>query len=134
MVVRIANDPGADGAGGVLVSVSDTGIGIPAEKRQMIFQSFTQADASTTRRYGGTGLGLTISKRLVELMGGRIWLESTEGQGSTFHFTARFGIPEEPVHAAERRPDLRGLRTLVVDDNATNRLVLRATLGAWAFR
>ena len=130
VVVRVANDPGADAPGGVLVSVSDTGI--PAEKREMIFQSFTQADASTTRRYGGTGLGLTISKRLVELMGGRVWVESTVGQGSTFHFTARFGIPEQPaLLPAARQPDLHGLRTLVVDDNATNRLVLRATLAAW---
>ncbi len=132
VVVRVANNSGADAPGGVLVSVSDTGIGIPAEKREMIFQSFAQADASTTRRYGGTGLGLTISKRLVELMGGRIWVESTVGQGSTFHFTARFGIPEQPApQPAARRPDLHGLRTLVVDDNATNRLVLRATLAAW---
>ena len=132
VVVRVANDPGAGGPGGVLVSVSDTGIGIPPEKREMIFQSFTQGDASTTRTYGGTGLGLTISKRLVELMGGRIWVESTVGRGSTFHFTARFGIPEQPApQPAGRRPDLHGLKTLVVDDNATNRLVLRAMLGAW---
>jgi signal transduction histidine kinase/DNA-binding response OmpR family regulator len=132
VVVRVANDPGADGPGGVLVSVSDTGIGIPVERREMIFQSFTQGDPSMTRRYGGTGLGLTISKRLVELMGGRIWVESTVGQGSTFHFTARFGIPAALApQPAGRRPDLHGLRTLVVDDNATNRLVLRATLTAW---
>ena len=132
VVVRVANDSAADGPGGVLVSVSDTGIGIPAEKLEIIFQSFTQADASTTRTYGGTGLGLTISKRLVGLMGGRIWVESIVGQGSTFHFTARLGIPEQAAsHPAERQPDLHGLRTLVVDDNATNRLVLRAMLGAW---
>jgi signal transduction histidine kinase/DNA-binding response OmpR family regulator len=132
VVVRVVNDPRADALGGVLVSVSDTGIGIPAEKRETIFESFTQGDASTTRKYGGTGLGLTISKRLVELMGGRIWVESTPGQGSTFRFTARLGVPEEAQSpAAGRRPDLHGLRTLVVDDNATNRLVLRTTLASW---
>ncbi len=132
VVVRVTNDPESDGPGGVRVSVCDTGIGIPAETRELIFQSFAQGDASTTRRYGGTGLGLTISKRLVELMGGRIWVESTVGQGSTFHFTARFGILEQPgPPPAGRRPDFRGLRALVVDDNATNRLILRETLAAW---
>jgi PAS domain S-box-containing protein len=114
-------------------SVRDTGIGIPAEKQQTIFQPFEQVHASTTRRYGGTGLGLAISARLVELMGGRIWVESEPGQGATFHFTARLGRPEQSIVAA--RPDepapLNGLPVLVVDDNDTNRRILREMLSHW---
>jgi PAS domain S-box-containing protein len=112
------------------VRVQDTGIGIPADKRQQIFAAFAQADSSTTRRYGGTGLGLTISRQLVEMMGGRLWVESAAGVGSTFHFTVRLGRVPACAPAAEPS-QLRGLRVLVVDDNATNRRILHDQLRAW---
>ncbi|MBI3951884.1 MAG: response regulator, partial [Acidobacteria bacterium] len=116
----------------LLFSVTDTGIGIPADKLATIFESFTQLDSSTTRQYGGTGLGLAISKRLAELMGGRIWVESEVGRGSTFFFTARFELAAEPQPCAALPPlDLTGLKVLVVDDNATNRLILRKLLAGW---
>jgi PAS domain S-box-containing protein len=122
--------------------VRDTGVGIPPEKQTMIFESFTQADGSTTRKYGGTGLGLAISSELVDLMGGRIWVESPvnlpgiqAGSGSMFHFTARFGIPQDskeisPVETVM----LAGARVLVVDDNATNRRILEVNLTNWEMR
>jgi len=110
-------------------SVRDTGIGIPHDKLESIFNRFTQADSSTTRKYGGTGLGLTISRQLAELMGGRIWVESAVGRGSIFHFTARFQRQEHPEMPGRREEmDMAGLRILVVDDNATNRLILREAL------
>jgi signal transduction histidine kinase/CheY-like chemotaxis protein/HPt (histidine-containing phosphotransfer) domain-containing protein len=114
-------------------TVSDTGIGIPADKLDAIFNPFTQADGSTTRQFGGTGLGLTICARLVALMGGRIWVESRVGEGSTFHFTAKFGVPEESEEPAERRQpaDLQDMPVLVVDDNATNRKILVEILRGW---
>jgi PAS domain S-box-containing protein len=117
-------------------TVRDTGIGIPPDKQAVIFDSFAQADTSTTRRYGGTGLGLAISTRLVEMMGGRIWVESTPGVGSTFHFLARFGpAPEQAGTPAVPEPaELQGLPVLVVDDNATNRRILEEVLGQWAMR
>ncbi len=116
--------------------VRDTGIGIPTEKQALIFEAFNQADTSTTRQYGGTGLGLTISTRLVEMMGGRIWVESEVGQGSTFHFTARFGLAKAPrPDGGTRRPDsLHDLPVLVVDDNATNRTILHEMLSNWRLR
>ena len=119
---------------GLHFSVSDTGIGIPADKLEILFQSFTQVDASTTRVYGGTGLGLAISKNLVEMMGGRIWVESEQGVGTTFHFTIQ--VPEahisRTVRLHEHKPDLAGKRLLIVDDNATNRKILRVQAREWS--
>ncbi|MBI3929017.1 MAG: response regulator [Armatimonadetes bacterium] len=113
-------------------SVSDTGVGIPADRLESVFEAFTQADSSTTRKYGGTGLGLTISSHLVEMMGGTIRVESVEGQGSTFSFDIRCPVGDGEVPRQEcQMADLRGLRVLVVDDNATNRLILRDMLRSW---
>ncbi|MBV9612927.1 MAG: response regulator, partial [Acidobacteriaceae bacterium] len=116
--------------------VADTGVGIPAEKQAAIFAPFTQADTSTTRRYGGTGLGLSISARLVEMMGGRIWVESEPGQGSRFHFTAQFGVASRKLDPVRPTRDLslQGVRALVVDDNATNRRVLCDMLARWGMK
>ena len=115
--------------------VTDTGIGIAQDKQWDIFGAFVQADASTTRRYGGTGLGLTISAQLVEMMGGRIWIESELGKGSRFHFIARFAVDHDPAHAAAVSADaLHDLHVLIVDDNATNRLILSEMLAGWRMR
>jgi len=117
-------------------SVTDTGMGIPPEKQQRIFEAFAQADSSTTRKYGGTGLGLAICKQLAELMGGRIWVESKVGRGSTFHFTARFGLPKAAKGTAPEfaRVKLRNLPVLVVDDNATNRKILEQMIVNWRMK
>jgi len=114
-------------------TVSDTGIGIPAEKQAAIFEAFTQGDGSMSRTYGGTGLGLTISSRLVALMHGRIWVDSELGKGSRFHFTAHFGLQKAPARIAVPRDPitLRDMRVLVVDDNATNRQILLKMLTNW---
>jgi signal transduction histidine kinase/DNA-binding response OmpR family regulator len=111
--------------------VADTGIGIPADKQALIFESFAQADGSTTRKYGGTGLGLSIALQLIRMMNGRIWVESEPGQGSRFHFTARFGEGAAPLETEPPIVSLQGLRVLVVDDNATNRRILEEVLKHW---
>jgi two-component system, sensor histidine kinase and response regulator len=117
-------------------AVRDTGIGIPLEKQQIIFEAFTQTDSSTTRKYGGTGLGLAISSRLINKMGGKIWVESELGRGSTFHFTTRFRL--QKISARKYVPlgaeALRDLPVLVVDDNATNRRILQEMLLAWQMK
>ena len=134
VVLRVIRDPDVKEPGALRFMVSDTGIGIPAEKIKSVFERFVQADSSTTRKYGGTGLGLTISKRLVELMGGRIWVDSAEGQGSTFSFTARFPPQPHPNHDIVSEINLAGVKTLVADDNATNRLILKEALTSWGAR
>jgi PAS domain S-box-containing protein len=118
-------------------SVTDTGIGIPVEKQQRIFEAFAQADTSTTRKYGGTGLGLAISAQLCELMGGVMWVESEVGRGSTFHFTAHFGRTQAPVEEkiADAAPvKLLDLPVLVVDDNATSRQILDEMIANWRMK
>jgi two-component system sensor histidine kinase/response regulator len=115
-------------------TVADTGVGIPEDKRELIFKPFSQADTSTTRKYGGTGLGLTISTRLVKMMGGKIWVESEVGRGSQFHFTVRLGTVDAKgiKLATVAAPELfRDVKVLVVDDNRTNRRILEGMLRHW---
>ena len=117
------------------VSVTDTGPGIPRDKQALIFHAFSQADTSTARRFGGTGLGLTISSRLVALMGGRLWVESAPGQGTTFSFTAALKVHRRPLDPpGPRQVSLDGLPVLVVDDNATNLAILHEMLSRWRMR
>jgi signal transduction histidine kinase/DNA-binding response OmpR family regulator len=133
IVARVREESREDGRVTLHFVVADTGIGVPQDKQAMIFEAFTQADGSDTRRFGGTGLGLAIASQLVEMMGGRIWVESEPGRGSNFHFTARFGLAKNPREQPPL-PDsasLRDVRVLVVDDNATNRFILGELLTRW---
>jgi two-component system sensor histidine kinase/response regulator len=136
VVVTIEEESEAEDGIRLHFKVQDTGIGIPKEAQEKIFQSFSQADGSTTRKYGGTGLGLTISTKLVEQMDGRIWVESTVGQGSTFHFTVRLGIQKSPkeIVSQPRPEELRNISVLIVDDNSTNRRVLKTMLTQWGMK
>jgi signal transduction histidine kinase/CheY-like chemotaxis protein/HPt (histidine-containing phosphotransfer) domain-containing protein len=134
--VRAEQVADADGKLLIRFTVHDTGIGIPKEKQRAIFDAFTQADSSTTRRYGGTGLGLTISARLVTLMGGRIWVESEAGKGSAFHFDVRLerAVGSSIKPAMLPLAKLHNVAVLVVDDNSTNRRVFADTLRHWEAR
>jgi len=137
--VLVERDLEGGALGCLRFAISDTGIGIPTEKLGSIFQNFTQVDSSTTRKYGGTGLGLSISKQFVELMGGRIWVESEPGSGSTFYFTVRLGVAQQKpsqrpakaiaaVHAQAQAADLPPLRILLADDSEDNVFLIRAYL------
>jgi signal transduction histidine kinase/CheY-like chemotaxis protein len=134
VLVEVREDSRGDGCTMLHFQVSDTGIGIPADKHATIFEAFNQADGSTTRRFGGTGLGLTISSTLVHMMGGRIWVESEPDAGSVFHFTAAFDTT--PLLTAEpaSEPLLAELPVLIVDDNAINRRILHTQLTRWHTR
>jgi PAS domain S-box-containing protein len=129
VVVKVA----PNGEGQLHFSITDTGIGIPADKQDAIFAAFAQADGSTTRTHGGTGLGLSIASHLIHKMHGKIWIESKVGEGTTFHFTARLGVRDTPAPTVKHADpgDLEGLRALVVDDNAVNRRILREMLVNW---
>jgi signal transduction histidine kinase/CheY-like chemotaxis protein len=132
--VSVQTEAGGPKGPNLHFTVSDTGIGIPAEKHSLIFKAFSQADSSTTRKYGGTGLGLTISTRLVDMMGGKMWVESEVGKGSRFHFTLRLP-PVEARHAQtpseHSLQTLRGVKVLVVDDNVSNRRIMHGILSRW---
>jgi two-component system, sensor histidine kinase and response regulator len=132
VTLEVTNDGAQRVPGAIHFAVTDTGIGIPEDKLGAIFERFTQADRSIARRYGGTGLGLTISKQLAELMQGRIWAESTPGQGSVFHCAVRLGLASsEKLPCVLRAIDLHGLRCLAVDDHPINRKILLETLSFW---
>ena len=133
VVLRVTGDSATEEDVVLHFAVSDTGVGIPLDRQKSVFEAFTQADGSVTRRYGGTGLGLTIASQLVQLMDGRLWLESEVGRGSTFHFTASFALVKAgtAVAAVPDPVDLRAMPVLVVDDNATNRRLLEGMLAGW---
>ncbi len=132
VVLEVWREADQNGALVLHFAVRDTGIGIPQEKQATVFDAFEQVDTSTTRRHTGTGLGLTISRKLVELMGGRIWVESEPGRGSTFHFTARFEPAPPPASPVFVEPEvLSGTPVLVVDDSATNRRILEGLFRRW---
>ena len=134
-VLLLVSEQSRDESATVLhFAITDTGIGIPASKHQTIFEAFSQADGSTTRRFGGTGLGLTVSATLVGLMGGRIWVESEPGEGATFHFTAPFPIADLDLPAPSPEPLLAELRALIVDDNPVNRQILVGQLTRWKMK
>jgi signal transduction histidine kinase/CheY-like chemotaxis protein len=139
VLIKVAIDSRSGESGLLRFSVTDTGIGIPMDKQAHIFEPFAQADGSSTRGYGGTGLGLSISQQLVRMMEGRIWVESEPGNGSTFHFVVRVGMPaqitisDEQEHSAD--PAIfQGLRVLIVDDNATNRRILTDVVASWGMQ
>jgi PAS domain S-box-containing protein len=132
VVLRVTSAVTTPGDAVLSFSISDTGVGIPRDRQESIFEAFTQVDGSTTRKYGGTGLGLTISSKLVDLMGGRISVESEAGRGSTFFFTARFDVGDAGATiAAIPHIDLRDVAVLIVDDNATNRHLVEGMLLGW---
>ncbi len=132
VIVRVERDPEDAAPSALRFAVCDTGIGIPEETRELIFAPYSQVDTSTTRKFGGTGLGLTISRRVVELMQGRIWVDSSLGAGSTFYFTARFAVgSNSPLRVPSGPMDLKDVKTLVIDDNTANRLILREMLSQW---
>jgi two-component system sensor histidine kinase/response regulator len=139
IVVTVEREPEEPNGGDSVClhfTVKDTGVGIPAEKQQKVFEAFSQVDGSMARKYGGTGLGLAIGRRLVEKMGGRVWVESEPGKGSTFQFTARLGIQKTSSDRPVPLPpeQLRNLPVLVVDDNYTNRQVLNGMLSRWGMK
>jgi signal transduction histidine kinase/CheY-like chemotaxis protein/ligand-binding sensor domain-containing protein len=133
VAVTVSLDRSGQGAPMLHFTVRDTGVGIPAEKQDKLFQAFEQADSSITRQYGGTGLGLAISLRIVQLMGGRIWMESTPGVGSAFHFTLAFTTPASPAEPSAPAivPEVSGVPVLIIDDNATNRRILEELTRRW---
>ncbi|MGA2696784.1 MAG: response regulator, partial [Terriglobales bacterium] len=136
VLVHLESASAAQNAVELKFKVTDTGIGIPSEKQSILFRAFSQADSSHTRKYGGTGLGLAITARLVELMGGRIWLESAPGKGSTFHFTVRCEEATDiPVPARIVSSEgLAGVSVLIVDDNETNRGILSGLVNQWKMK
>jgi len=134
VLLNVEGQAGPDGQARILLSVEDTGIGIPADKLESVFEKFTQSDASTTRRYGGTGLGLTIARQLAQLMGGTIVAASRPEQGSTFQCSLRLPLDMQTAPPPPPRADLSGVRLMIVDDNAINRRILAEQMSTWGVR